>query len=40
MEQGIVYLRRNRLVELENQLITLKTVARKEIAEAISEAPV
>ncbi|MCX6158211.1 MAG: transcription elongation factor GreA [Ignavibacteriae bacterium] len=38
MEQGIVYLRRNRLVELENQLITLKTVARKEIAEAISEA--
>ncbi len=38
MEQGIVYLRRNRLVELENQLIHLKTVARKEIAEAISEA--
>ncbi|MFZ4591170.1 MAG: transcription elongation factor GreA [Ignavibacteria bacterium] len=38
MEQGIVYLRRNRLVELENQLINLKTVARKEIAEAISEA--
>lgn len=38
MEQGIVYLRRNRLVELENQLIHLKTVERKDIAEKISEA--
>jgi len=38
MEQGIVYLRRNRLVELENQLIHLKTFARKDIAEKISEA--
>lgn len=38
MEQGIVYLRRNRLVELENQLIQLKTVERKDIAEKISEA--
>jgi transcription elongation factor GreA len=38
METGIVYLRRNRLVELENQLIHLKTVERKDIAEKISEA--
>lgn len=38
MEQGIVYLRRNRLVELENQLIQLKTVERKDIAEKIAEA--
>jgi transcription elongation factor GreA len=38
MEQGIVYLRRNRLVELENQLIQLKTQERKDIAEKISEA--
>ena len=38
METGIVYLRRNRLVELENQLIHLKTAERKDIAEKISEA--
>ena len=38
METGIVYLRRNRLVELENQLIQLKTAERKDIAEKISEA--
>ncbi len=38
MEQGIVYLRRSRLVELENQLIQLKTVERKDIAEKIAEA--
>lgn len=38
MEQGIVYLRRNRLVELENQLRELKTNERKNIAEKIAEA--
>jgi transcription elongation factor GreA len=38
MEQGIVYLKRNRLVELENQLRELKTNERKSIAEKIAEA--
>ncbi len=38
MEQGIVYLKRNRLVELENQLREIKTVERKDIAEKIAEA--
>ena len=38
MEQGIVYLKRKRLVELENQLRELKTVARRDIADKIAEA--
>lgn len=39
MDQGgIVYLRRNRLVELENELRDLKTNQRKKIAERIAEA--
>ncbi|MCE1165892.1 MAG: transcription elongation factor GreA [Bacteroidetes bacterium] len=38
MEQGIVYLRRNRLVELEEKLRDLKTNERKSIAEKIAEA--
>ncbi len=35
---GIVYLKRSRLVELENNLRELKTVERKSIAEKIAEA--
>lgn len=38
MEQGIVYLKRDRLVELENKLREIKTVERKDIAEKIAEA--
>lgn len=38
MEQGIVYLRRNRLVELEEKLRDLKMNERKSIAEKIAEA--
>lgn len=38
MEQGIVYLRRKRLVELENQLRELKTADRRDIADKIAEA--
>ncbi len=39
MEQaGIVYLKRSRLTELENELIDLKTNQRKIIAEKIAEA--
>lgn len=38
MEQGIVYLRRNRLVELEEKLRFLKMNERKSIAEKIAEA--
>ncbi len=38
MEQGIVYLRRSRLVELEEKLRDLKMNERKAIAEKIAEA--
>ncbi len=38
MEQGIVYLKRNRLVELEEKLRFLKMNERKSIAEKIAEA--
>ena len=40
MEQstGIVYVTRDRLAELENELKKLKTVERKDIAERIAEA--
>ncbi len=38
MEQGIVYLKRNRLVELEEKLRYLKMNERKSIAEKIAEA--
>jgi transcription elongation factor GreA len=38
METGIVYLKRNRLVELEEKLRNLKTNERKLIAEKIAEA--
>ncbi len=38
MVQGIVYLKRYRLVELENILRELKTTERRSIAEKISEA--
>lgn len=38
MESGTVYLTRNRLTELENELIDLKTNQRKSIAEKIAEA--
>ncbi|MBI5403503.1 MAG: transcription elongation factor GreA [Ignavibacteriae bacterium] len=38
MESGTVYLTRNRLTELENELIDLKTNKRKSIAEKIAEA--
>jgi transcription elongation factor GreA len=38
MAQTTVYLRRPRLVELENELKELKTAERKKIAEKISEA--
>ncbi|MCX6162681.1 MAG: transcription elongation factor GreA [Ignavibacteriae bacterium] len=38
MDQGIVYLKRYRLVELENILRELKTTERRSIAEKISEA--
>ncbi len=38
MDQGIVYLKRYRLVELENVLRELKTAERRSIAEKISEA--
>jgi transcription elongation factor GreA len=38
MEQGTVYLRRERLSELEKELIALKTNERKSIAEKIAEA--
>ena len=38
MDQGIVYLKRNRLVEIENELRELKTAERRSIAEKIAEA--
>lgn len=38
MEQGIVYLKRSRLVELEEKLRSLKMNGRKSIAEKIAEA--
>jgi len=38
MESGTVYLTRNRLSELEHELIDLKTNQRKNIAEKIAEA--
>jgi transcription elongation factor GreA len=38
METGTVYLTRDRLTELENELINLKTNQRKVIAEKIAEA--
>ena len=38
MEQGNVYLKRERLAELEQELIHLKTAMRKQIAEKISDA--
>lgn len=37
-QQGTVYLKRNRLVEIENELRDLKTNQRKAIAEKIAEA--
>lgn len=38
MEQGTVYLKRERLAELEKELIDLKTNQRKSIADKIAEA--
>ena len=38
MEQGNVYLKRDRLTELEKELMELKSVQRKEVADKIAEA--